>query len=403
MKKFSLLFAVFIDRLSLAIALVIFPSMFLNESYAGLLVGAPTNIKPILLGITLSVYFIGQFFSNGIFGKLSDAYGRKNIFTITFTGTFFGFALTALAIDLQTLWLLLIGRLVTGIFAANQAIAFSSMNDISTKETKVHNFSLLEMAQATGFVSSGLLGIVLSNKIISASFSSSLLFWFVAAIVLLNLIILTGWFEETLKTFNPLHKISFLDGVTALHRAFSTVHLSGFFVIWLLFGFGWQLCLQFVTSFLMKEYQFLPQNLGVLFTVAGLIYVGTQHFIVKKIGKLFEPLVLLRWVVLLVALFWGLVAAMPSWQLAVAMFLGCSIFIGISVPNMFAQLSNLAHGNNQGEAMGFMVVIMACSVIIATLVGGFLMALNSAAPFILGSFSIASSWILLLFFKGDEQ
>lgn len=54
MKQLSLLFAVFIDRLNLAIALVIFPSMFLDESYSRLLVEVPTNIKPILLGITLS-------------------------------------------------------------------------------------------------------------------------------------------------------------------------------------------------------------------------------------------------------------------------------------------------------------------------------------------------------------
>ena len=383
MKRFSLLFAAFIDRLSLGLPLVIFPPLFADTANSGMFPGK--GIHPVLLGMTYSTYFIGQFFSNGLFGKISDYYGRRPILFITLAGSGISFAITALAIDYSIFWLLLVGRLCTGIFAANYVIALSSTADISTKQTKVKNFSFLEVAVSTGFMAAGFFGGTLSNRNLVSWFSYSTPFWLVVLLICMTLIFHYRFFQETLKKKAKQSTPSIFSGIRRVYYAFHEPHLRGIFTFWLMLAFGWQCCLQFYSTLLLQKYHFMPQEIGYFFVVMGVLYIVAQYTFVKFMGKVFSPHTVLKITSLAIS-FCVLILAFSSSRVVAIVALLCYVMaVATTLPNLAGAMSSAAHEGEEGEVLGMMWAVQALAVIFASALGGYLISFNITLPFFVGS------------------
>ena len=108
--------AVFIDIIGFSMILPMAP--FIGESF---------SIPPFIMGIILSVNAIFSFIFGPILGKLSDKFGRRPLLLISQAGTFVGFILLAFS---GSIWLLIISRIVDGIFGGNFPIAKAIIGDI---------------------------------------------------------------------------------------------------------------------------------------------------------------------------------------------------------------------------------------------------------------------------------
>ncbi|MBD3230480.1 MAG: MFS transporter [Candidatus Lokiarchaeota archaeon] len=107
--------AVFIDILGFSILLTILPSF----------IGNIIDI-PVITGLILSINAIFTFIFAPILGKLSDRYGRKPILLISQLGTAIGFLLMAFSTSLE---LLIISRIIDGVFGGNFPIAKAIISD----------------------------------------------------------------------------------------------------------------------------------------------------------------------------------------------------------------------------------------------------------------------------------
>ena len=85
-------------------------------------------------GLVIGTFFLAWFLGVVYVAKLSDAIGRKNALLICLSGALAGYVVTILAIFLNSLWLLILGRAVTGFTAGNQPIAQAAMIDGSDNE-----------------------------------------------------------------------------------------------------------------------------------------------------------------------------------------------------------------------------------------------------------------------------
>jgi MFS family permease len=107
--------AVFIDIIGFSMILPMAP--FIAASF---------SIPIFIMGIILSINAMFSFIFGPILGKLSDKYGRRPLLLISQAGTFAGFILLAFS---DTIWLLIVSRVIDGVFGGNFPIAKAVIGD----------------------------------------------------------------------------------------------------------------------------------------------------------------------------------------------------------------------------------------------------------------------------------
>ena len=107
--------AVFIDIIGFSMILPMAP--FIAKEF---------NIHIFIMGIALSVNAMFSFIFGPILGKLSDKFGRKPLLLISQFGTCVGFILLAFS---NSIWMIIISRVVDGVFGGNFPIAKAIIGD----------------------------------------------------------------------------------------------------------------------------------------------------------------------------------------------------------------------------------------------------------------------------------
>jgi len=129
------------------------------------------------VGLFGTVFGLVQFVFSPIQGSLSDRYGRRPVILLSCLGLGLDFILMAVA---NTLPLLLIGRIVSGITSASFTTANAYIADITAPEQRAKSFGMIGAAFGVGFVLGPLIGAYLGEV------DLRLPFWFSAGLALLN-------------------------------------------------------------------------------------------------------------------------------------------------------------------------------------------------------------------------
>lgn len=153
----ALLLIVFVDLLGFGIVGSTFP-------YAMMHAGAPDWL--VVWGGP-GVFSIFQMIAAPIWGRLSDAYGRKPIFIASQAGAVIGYVMLATA---QSAELMLAARALGGFMAGNLGAAFAYATDSSTPETRAKTLGFMGTAFGAGFALGPFVGGVFAGDNI-ASFS----------------------------------------------------------------------------------------------------------------------------------------------------------------------------------------------------------------------------------------
>ena len=94
------------------------------------------------------VFSLFQLLSTPVWGRCSDAYGRKPILVLSLLGTVFAFVWLAYA---DTLTSLLLARAFGGIMSGNLAAAFAYATDVTTEENRAKGLGIVASAFGIGF------------------------------------------------------------------------------------------------------------------------------------------------------------------------------------------------------------------------------------------------------------
>ena len=196
-----------------------------------------------------TVYMLMQFVFSPVQGTLSDRFGRRTVILISSFGLGADFIVMALA---PVVWLLFVGRIVSGICAASFSTANAYIADIVPKEKRAATFGMLGAAFAIGFIVGPALGGLLGH------FSIRLPFWAAATLSLINFCY--GFFvlpeslppERRTKRFEWRHATPFgalvllrrYPQVFTLAAVFFLINLAQFslnstYVLYTDYRFGW--------------------------------------------------------------------------------------------------------------------------------------------------------------------
>ncbi|MEY0662546.1 Tet(A)/Tet(B)/Tet(C) family tetracycline efflux MFS transporter [Providencia rettgeri] len=106
-------------------------------------------------GILLALYSIMQVFFAPILGRWSDIFGRKPILFISLAGAVLDYSLLALS---SSLWMLYLGRLISGITGATGAVAASVIADNTAPQERTKWFGRLGAAFGVGLIAGPAIG-----------------------------------------------------------------------------------------------------------------------------------------------------------------------------------------------------------------------------------------------------
>ncbi|MFX0557805.1 MFS transporter [Maribacter sp. CXY002] len=388
---FVILLAVFLDLLGITIIIPVIPALFEGDN-------APfefssVEIRSMFYGLLIGSYSVMQFIGAPILGAFSDKYGRRPILTISLIGAFMGYLLFGWAISAGIFWLLFIARMIPGFMGGNLAVIYSSLADISKPQDRAKNFGLVGAAFGLGFtIGPGVGGFLADNTIVSW-FSYATPFWFTALLTLINLILVRLFFPETLKNKSE-KKISVFEGIKNIAKVFRIPKLRGILTIVLFIQLGFTFFTQFYSIILYRDLGFSVKEVGFLFLWIGIWMTFTQSFLVRILSGKIDQRKLLSITIPILTVLVILLVFSDNVVLAYTVNALIAIAFGLTSPNLTALVSNEAPDHRQGEVLGINQSVNSVGQLVPPLIGGFILALGTHYPVLVGGLVIMVASIL---------
>ncbi len=388
-------FTVFLDLLGVGLIIPVLAPLLIENKSGIFAADTDFGTRTVIFGILLSIYSFSQFFSNPIFGSLSDRFGRRKVLLYSLVGTIVGYALLTLGIQTSSLFLVFLGRILPGFASGNLTIAYSALADLSDEKTKTKNFGLIGMAFGLGFVIGPFVGGQLSNPELVSWFGYETPFIAAVVLAILNLLLAYKLFPETL-TQTKQSKISWLDGINNIKKAFSYKSLRSLFVIVFINNFGFAFFTQFFIILLLKKYGFMQDGIGMIYAYLGIWVAISQGILLRPLANRFEPAKIALYTLPLttVSLLFLLI---PDKSFYLYIIIPVIAFSQSSATaSIQAIISNLASEETQGEILGISSSMNALSQAIPALIGGGMAAAHLSYPMVLAALSAFLAWIMLV-------
>ena len=261
---------VLIDILSFGIIIPVLPHLIVE------LVGGSIAKAAVWSSAFGTLFMLMQFVCSPIQGALSDRFGRRTVILISSFGLGIDFIVMALA---PVLWLLFLGRAVSGICAASFSTANAYIADIVPREKRAASFGMLGAAFGIGFIVGPALGGLLGD------ISIRLPFWAAAFLALMNFCY--GYFvlPESLPPERRSARIDWrhanpLGSLVLLRRYPQVFALAAVFFLLALAQFSINSTYVLYTDF---RYSWGPQAVGYTLALVGLCTAIVQAGLVRRL------------------------------------------------------------------------------------------------------------------------
>lgn len=339
-----ILATVLIDHIGIAIIFPIMPDLMRELTHTDLAAASLWG------GVLATSFAVMQFLCGPLVGNLSDRYGRRPVMLIALLVMALDYLIMALA---QSIWLLVIGRIVAGATAATYATASAYVADISPPEIRARNFGLIYAAAGLGFIAGPVIGGL------AAGIDTRAPFWIAAGIAAANAAF--GWLvlpeslpqdrrrSFTLARANPFAAFRAIGNAPGLNRfllvmfIYTTCHQS-YTAVWNFYGaerFGWD-----------------AQWIGLTLAVFGLTMTLAQVVAVGPATRLLGEKRTVLFGFGLDLLAFGLYGFITSEFMALAL-LPMTGLASIAGPALNGLMSNATPDDQQGELQGVLAAVSA--------------------------------------------
>ena len=347
------LVTVAIDMMGFGLVMPVTPALLAE------LTGLPLEEAAPWGGYLGAVYALLNFLAGPLLGNLSDRFGRRPVLLLAMAALGSNFLLMGLA---TSLWVLFVGRMLSGIFGATFSTASAYIADVTEPERRGQAFGLIGAAFGIGFILGPVLGGFLGE------IDTRMPFFVAAGLSTLNVLYCAFVLPESLavgdrrpfvlaranplgsfRHFRKLPEVSFLIVATGLLQ-FSQMLFP---VIWAFFTeiqFGW-------------DAGDIGVSLGLVGLSSALVSAGGIGFFLQRFGPVKTALIAMSvGVVSLLAYAF----ATQGWMIYVIIF--CGALSGMAPPAINAIASSRVPKNAQGELQGAVSSMNAIGTILSPLV-----------------------------------
>lgn len=341
----------------------------------------------------LSVSFsLALFISSPILGALSDRIGRRPVILWNILGSSIAYFLFGWA---NTLWLLMVARLIEGITGGSISSAQAYIADVTPPAERMKRFGFIGAVFGLGFILGPAFGGFLSRYGLSAPAYAAGTLCFIA--------FLFGFFmlpeslpaERRVATpmsaadFNPFTKIQ-----AALSRDSIRAILVAMFLVNVAFS-GLQSNFAVLT---LNRFQMGPSDNALIFVYIGMLSILMQGVVVRRLPKSWNPVRTCMTGLTAMALgFLGIAFAAEKWHLFPAIAV-MAFGNGITAPMLTALISRRVGEREQGTVLGSSQGIISATRIVGPLYAGYAFDwFGSGSPYWIGALmAIASVFVIRL-------
>lgn len=146
---FTIILSIMIDVFGYSMVMPLLPA-----------IATTLGATPIIYGAIIASNAVMILIFGPIWGKLSDKYGRKLILMISQAGTGVAFLLLAFS---DSLFIILAGRILDGIFSGQFPIVRAYISDVTTPQTRTSKMSKIMVGYTSGMIIGPLLGAILGT------------------------------------------------------------------------------------------------------------------------------------------------------------------------------------------------------------------------------------------------
>lgn len=396
----SLIWVVFVDSMGWGIAFSVFAALFLTDHTPMLSASVSDSSRFMIYELLLAIYSVFMFFFAPVLGGIADHYGRKPGLKISMIGLTFGFILGALGCYCGNIWLLALGRIISGITAGSLSIAQAAAVDISTPQNKAFNLSILMMANCLGFS----LGPVLGDLLLSSSFMplGTTTFLIGALMSMVGFFGVSIFFKETYKpskTGSAFHVMKdFANIKIAFFKPILNLYLLS--ILFSMVAFG--LFFSDIPVFVSREFMDHNSMTGVILSSEAVIFSITLMFGGKFIFKYCKKSTVVFFTQAIQLLcYLGLSLCVDSFALNVVFFTCISALTGLMYIALLTLISDVTESDWQGRIMGVVAAISSVSWGVGPLLTGGLNRYTSSLAFIVSALLVAVALGALRLLKDD--
>jgi len=386
-KKHALTFVtitVFIDVIGFGIIMPIMPTLLME------LTGEGSAVASQIGGLLLFVYAVLQFVFAPLLGNLSDRYGRRPLLLLSLGFYGVNYFLMGFA---DSLLLLFIGRVLTGITASTYSVANALIADVSPAEERAQNFGLLGMAFGLGFIFGPTLGGYLGEWDTRAPFFAA------GILALCN--VAYGYFalRETLPTeLRRPFDAKRANPLGAFARIQKYPILLGLLLCLLLYNIGHHVYPTNWNFYTMEKFAWTPSDIGWSMGLVGILMAIVQGGLIRLvIPRLGAPRTAMVGFGAAAIAYVGIAFA-PS-GFVVCLWCGVSALSGFVMPAVQSIMSNQVPPDEQGELQGIVASMSSLGAIIGPLLlsqtFAFFISTNSPVHFPGAAFLVAGILTLI--------
>jgi MFS transporter, DHA1 family, tetracycline resistance protein len=321
------------------------------------------HASPFEIGLLFSSYSLAQLLFAPLLGRLSDRVGRRPVLLASIAGGAASYLLFALA---PTYGVLLLARTLSGLAAANYAIAQAYMADVSAPEERSKAMGLVGAAFGLGFVLGPALGGLLAHGGTWSGLGHRIVPLTAAALSGVNLMIALFGLPESLspelRRGAAARGGSWL-GLSDLRTVARGGPLRGLMVLFFLVMFCFSIMETTLALFCQQRFGFGVRETSWLFVFVGVVLVVVQGGLLGRLVRRFGERSLILSGIVLMALglaILPLTPAMPAdvppaWSklgLLLLSLLLLAVGQGMHNPSSLGLLSRLTDERSQGGTIG---------------------------------------------------
>ncbi len=345
-----ILAAVLLDAVGIGLIFPILPALLRD-------VGHISEIAT-LLGIMLALYSACQFLFSPVLGVLSDRFGRRPVLLVSLAGAALDYLVMAVAPEL---WMLVLGRAISGMTSANMAVATAYITDISSEEERAKRFGLFHAMFGIGFIIGPVLGGVLGDYWVRAPF--------IAAAVLNGLNFALALFvlpESRAGQRGAKFDLDAINPFKPLKWALSFVALIPLIAIFVILNFVGSMYGTLWALFAEDSFAWNGMMIGLSLGAYGLFHAGAQAFLtgpaVAWLGERWALIVGMMCEMAALAVLglatqgWVVFAIMPLFALG-----------GIGMPALQSLITTQVGADKQGQLQGVLASLVSLAAVFGPL------------------------------------